>query len=133
MTTLLLLTIARYRHCKAQLNCTDNREKDLVRRVVNPWPALPRERHHKASLQRPTPVRKQPRNLQTEEEIRTLPVEKLIVLTSFPQRRREKTLQGRQKNLKLKVSTCNLKLLWMPCCRNLTCTRTRCTIVPLWK
>jgi hypothetical protein len=71
-TTILLLSIATQRHCKARLNCTDNMEKYLVRRVPSPPPTLPRARHHGASLRRSTPVRKQPRNLRTEEEIRTL-------------------------------------------------------------
>jgi hypothetical protein len=36
-----------------------------------------------SSLRRPTPTRKQPINLPTEEETRTLLAQKLIVLTNF--------------------------------------------------
>jgi hypothetical protein len=37
-----------------------------------PPPTLPRARHHGASLRQSTPVRKKPRNIRMEEEIRTL-------------------------------------------------------------
>jgi hypothetical protein len=59
-------------------------KKALVKRMSSPRPTLPIVRRHRASLQRPTPVKKKPKNIQTEEEIRTLITEKLIVLISFP-------------------------------------------------
>jgi hypothetical protein len=55
---MLLLEIVTQRHCKARLNCTDNREKYPVRRVPSPPPALPRARHHGASLQWTHPSKK---------------------------------------------------------------------------
>jgi hypothetical protein len=60
------------------------RGKGWVRKVPNPRLSRPRVQHLGAALQRPTQVRKSHTVLQVEEEIRTLPPEKLKVLINFP-------------------------------------------------
>jgi hypothetical protein len=52
--------------------------------------------------------------LQMEEEITTLLTLKLIVLTSFQWRRREKKMWGKRKSRKLRVRTWNLTLIRIP-------------------
>jgi hypothetical protein len=79
-------------HCKEPLNCTRKGEKASVRRVLNCQITLPKVRHLEVSLQWPTTVRKKLGILQMEEEITTLLTLKLIVLTSFPWRKRENKL-----------------------------------------
>jgi hypothetical protein len=70
--------------------------------------------HLGASLQQPIIETKKPRVLQMEEEIMTLLTPKLIALTRFQWRRREKKMWGRQKSKKFIVRTWNLTLIWKP-------------------
>jgi hypothetical protein len=69
---------------------TSINEKAHVRKVPNIRPPHPRLQHIGATLQRPTQARKSHTVIQAEEEIRTLPPEKLKVLTNFPRAKNEK-------------------------------------------
>jgi hypothetical protein len=69
---------------------TRRNKKAQVRKVPNPRPPHPTLQHLGAMIQRPTQARNSHTFLQAEEEIRTLPLEKLKVLTNFPQAKNKK-------------------------------------------
>ena len=83
-STVLSLTLSWMNSVPVWMIHTSRTEKARVKKVPNPWLPQPRPQHLVAVLQRLTQVTKSHTVLQVEEEIRTLPLEKLKVLTNFP-------------------------------------------------
>jgi hypothetical protein len=89
---------------------TSRTEKTRVKKVPNPRPPQPRPQHLVAVLQWLTQVTKSHTVLQAEEEIRTLPPEKLKVVTSFPRGKKRKTIVQEQEGPRGEIDIYDLSL-----------------------